>query len=133
GHVRRTIEEAQANSEAVAAARDQLKVTLAAETARSYAEICALGEQVSVAHRSLDLVTHQADITRDRNLAGANSQFDVVRAEALVAQVRATIPPLEGARQAALFALTDLLGRTPSEAPLETLACQTPLHLAGRL
>jgi NodT family efflux transporter outer membrane factor (OMF) lipoprotein len=133
GHVQRTIEEAKANSDAVAAARDALKVTLAAETARAYADICAFGEQISVARRSVDIVSREAQITRDRNLAGANSNFDVARAEAVVAQDRAAIPPLEGARKAALFALADLLGRTPNNAPVETLACVSPPRLAGRL
>ena len=41
-------------------------------------------------------------------------EFDVVRAQGLVAQVALAIPPLEGQRRAALFQLTALLGRTPA-------------------
>src|SRR5262249_14052497 len=65
-----------------------------------------------------------------RNEAGANSQFDVVRAQGLVAQVRSSIPPLEGQRRSALFQLAALLGRAPSMAPLEVNDCVTPPHLA---
>ncbi len=123
GHVRRSIEAARDNSEAVAAARDDLRVTIAAETARAYGQICTLGEQMDVADRSLALVTRQQQIVRDRFEAGAGSQFDVVRAQVLVAQVRATLPPLEGQRRAALFELADLLGETPEAAPVAVENC----------
>jgi NodT family efflux transporter outer membrane factor (OMF) lipoprotein len=129
GRVRRSIEAARAEADAVAAAHDTVKITVAAETARAYAQICALGEQLEVAHRSLDVVSRESDITTHRNEAGAGSQFDVVRAEGLVAQVRASIPPLEGQRRSALFQLAALLGRAPSVAPTEVNNCVTPPRL----
>jgi multidrug efflux system outer membrane protein len=129
GHVRRSIEAARADTAVIAAARDAVKITVAAETARAYAQICALGEQLAVAQRSLDIVSHEADITVQRHEAGANSQFDVVRAQGLVAQVRAAIPPLQGQRRAALFQLSALLGRTPAHAPADASACLLPPHL----
>jgi len=129
GHVRRSIEASRADAEANAAARDAIKITVAAETARAYAQICAVGEEIAVARRSLDVVSHEADISVQRHEAGANSQFDVVRAQGLVAQVRAGIPPLEGERKAALFQLAALLGRTPSQAPTNAESCVTPPHL----
>jgi NodT family efflux transporter outer membrane factor (OMF) lipoprotein len=106
-----------------------VKITVAAETTRAYAQVCALGEELQVARHSLDIVTREAEITLHRNEAGANSQFDVVRAEGLVAQVRASIPPLEGQRRSALFQLAALLGRTPSMAPNDVASCVTPPHL----
>lgn len=129
GRVHRAIEVANASADAVAATRDGVRVEVAAETARSYAALCALGEQLQVAHHSLDVVTHEADITTRRHEAGANSEFDVKRANAFAAQVQANIPPLEGARQAALFELTALLGRTPANAPRELETCATPPQL----
>jgi NodT family efflux transporter outer membrane factor (OMF) lipoprotein len=106
-------------------------VVVAAETTGAYAEICALGEELDVAHRSLDVVSSEADITRQQFEAGAGSSYDVDRAQALVAQTRASIPQLEGERRAALFELTALLGRTPSEAPKGVEACHTPPHLTS--
>jgi NodT family efflux transporter outer membrane factor (OMF) lipoprotein len=131
GRVRRSIEASRADAQAAIAARDSLKITVAAETTRAYAQVCALGEQIAVARRSLDLVSREAEITVQRNDAGAGSQFDVVRAQGLVAQVRAGIPSLEGQRRAALFQLAALLGRTPSQAPTEAEACVTPPRLAA--
>jgi NodT family efflux transporter outer membrane factor (OMF) lipoprotein len=129
GRVRRSIEAASANAAAAAASRDALKVVTVAETARFYAQVCALGEQLSVARHSLDVVAHEADITVHRYDAGANSKLDVARAQALVSQVRATIAPLQGQRRAALFELTAILGRTPANAPQEINDCYTPPQL----
>jgi outer membrane protein TolC len=106
-------------------------VVVAAETARAFAAVCALGEELTVAQHSLDVVTHEAEITEQRNEAGANSVLDVTRAQALVAQVRSSIPALEGQRRAALFELTALLGRTPAEAPNELEACVVPPRLVA--
>ena len=129
GRVRRQIEAARADAAAAEAGRDAFRVTIAAETTRAYAQICALGEELDVARRSYDTVGRQAEITRKRHRAGANAEFDVVRAEGLVAQARSLIPPLEGQRRAALFQLGALLGRTPAHAPTEALACVTPPRL----
>lgn len=130
GRVRRSIEAARADDDAVEATRDVVKIAVASETARAYAQVCALGEQLNVAHRSLDVVAHEASITTNRNEAGAGSQFDVVRAQELVAQVRASIPPLEGQRQSALFQLGAVLGRPPSKAPVEVMNCVLPPQLS---
>jgi NodT family efflux transporter outer membrane factor (OMF) lipoprotein len=129
GRVHRSIEAASANAAAAAAARDALKVVTVAETARFYAQVCALGEQLSVAQHSLEVVAHEADITVHRYEAGANSKLDVARAQALVSQVRATIAPLQGQRRAALFELTAILGRTPANAPHEASDCSAPPQL----
>jgi NodT family efflux transporter outer membrane factor (OMF) lipoprotein len=131
GRVRRSVEAARASTQAAAAARDTVKVLVAAEAARAYAQICTLGEQVAVARHSLEVVSREADITVHRHEAGANSDFDVVRAQGLVAQIRSAIPPLEGQRRAALFQLAAVLGRTPVNAPTDVETCVTPPHLTA--
>ena len=130
GRVRRSVEAARADDDSVAATRDVVKIAVASETARAYAQVCALGEELNVAHHSLDVVSREADITNNRREAGAGSQFDVVRAQELVAQVRASIPPLEGQRRAVFFELAAVLGRPPSKAPAEVESCVLPPRLA---
>jgi NodT family efflux transporter outer membrane factor (OMF) lipoprotein len=129
GRVHRAIETASANADAVAAARDSVRVVVAVETTRAYAAICALGEELAAAHHSLEVVSREADITVHRHEAGANSDFDVARAEALEAQVRSAIPSLEGQRRVALFDLTALLGRAPANAPADVNDCVAPPQL----
>ena len=131
GRIHRAIEAANANADSVAAARDSVRVVVAASTARSYAAVCALGEELDVARHSLDVVSREAAITKQRYEAGGGSQFDVSRAQALVGQVRSSIPQLEGERRAALFELTAVLGRTPTNAPRELEMCITPPRVAS--
>jgi multidrug efflux system outer membrane protein len=126
GHVRRAIEAARADADAAIAARDVVKITVAAETTRAYAQACALGEAIAVTRHSIDVVTHEQQITQDRRDAGAAADFDVVRAQGLSAQVRASLPPLIGQRQAALFQLAELMGRPPGGAPQAAQDCVQP-------
>jgi NodT family efflux transporter outer membrane factor (OMF) lipoprotein len=131
GRVRRSIEAASANAESVAAARDGVRILVAAGTAHAYGSVCALGEQLNVAHHSVEVVKHEAEISERRYEAGGGSRFEVERAQALVAEVAATIPPLEGERRATIFELAALLGRTPAQAPMDLESCVTPPSLTG--
>jgi NodT family efflux transporter outer membrane factor (OMF) lipoprotein len=125
GRVRRSVEASRADAEAAVAARDALKITVAAETARAYAQVCTFGQQLAVARRSLEVTSREADITVQRRTMGAASEFDVMRVQQIAAQARAAIPSLEGQRRAALFELTAILGLTPSHAPAEAETCAT--------
>jgi NodT family efflux transporter outer membrane factor (OMF) lipoprotein len=125
GRVRRGIEASRADAEGAVAARDALRVTVAAETTRAYLRICALGEELGVARRNLAVAEREAAIIERRHGAGANSEFDVARARGLAAQARAGISPLEGQRRAALYELAAMLGRTPARAPTDALACES--------
>jgi NodT family efflux transporter outer membrane factor (OMF) lipoprotein len=131
GRVHREIEAASANADSIASIRDEVRVVVASEIARAYAAVCTLGEELSVANHSLAVVSGEADITVKRREAGANADFDVARAQALVAQVRSSIPQIEGRRRAALFELTAVLGRTPVQAPNDLISCVTPPHLVS--
>jgi NodT family efflux transporter outer membrane factor (OMF) lipoprotein len=133
GRVHRQIEAAVANEEATAALRDSVRVVVVSEAVRAYAAICALGEQIAVSRHSLELVSREAQITDSRFQAGAGSRYDVKRSQALVEQVRADIPSLEGQRRSALFALAALLGRTPADAPTQAEQCQEPPRLGSTI
>ncbi len=131
GKVRRSIEAAHANAQAAEAARDALKVVVAAETARAFAQVCTFGEQIAVARHSHEVVAREAAITQHRHDAGAASDYEVARAQALEAGSRSAIAPLEGQRRAALLQLTAVLGRTPANAPHELEDCTTPPALGA--
>ena len=133
GRVRRAIEAARANAQAVQAAEDVTRVTVAGETAGAYANICGYGEQLDIARRSLGLVQETYDLTAAQRDAGALSDFDVARAGALLAQARAAIAPLDGQRRAALFTLAALIGKTPAEIPVQAAACHAPPRLTQPL
>jgi NodT family efflux transporter outer membrane factor (OMF) lipoprotein len=129
GRVRRTVESARANAEAAQAVRDTVAVTVAAETARAYADACAYGGALDVAKRSLDVVQQAYDITVRQRDAGGLSDFDVARQATLLAQTRAEVPVAEGQRRSALFQLAVLTGRTPETVIAAADACRAPPRL----
>jgi len=133
GHVTRQIEQAKDQAQAAAAARDTVRVAIAAETARAYARICSLTNELAVAKQSAEVTAREAQIVSDRHAAGANALFDVVRSQGLAATTNAEVPGLEGERRVSLYELTALLGRTPQNAPVETLTCASAPQLAGRI
>jgi len=117
GRVARGIEASSGDAEAVEAARDAVRVLVAAETTRAYATLRCLGHELGVANRSAELADESVRIVAQQARAGAASEFDVARFKVLAYQARALIPALEGRRRAALFELTALLGRLPADAP----------------
>jgi outer membrane protein TolC len=54
---------------------------VAAATARAYASICALGEEINIAHHSVEVVKREADISETRYDAGGGSRFEVERVQ----------------------------------------------------
>jgi NodT family efflux transporter outer membrane factor (OMF) lipoprotein len=133
GRVRRTIEAARRDYQATEAARDAVKITVAAETARAYADGCAYAEEVDAANATLGLLQASYDIALIQRDSGATSDFDVARAAALLEQARAPVSILEGQRRAALFELAALIGVTPKDVPPEAVACRTPPKLKALL
>jgi NodT family efflux transporter outer membrane factor (OMF) lipoprotein len=133
GRVRRSVQAASADLEAQAAAVDAVRVSVAAETARAYADACSFGASVEVQRRSLALAEQGAEITRTRKAAGAVSIFEVARAESLAAQTKSVIPGLEAQRRGALFRLAVLTGRVPEETDPVAGSCHVAPVLATPL
>jgi NodT family efflux transporter outer membrane factor (OMF) lipoprotein len=123
GRIGRTIEATRADRDAVAAARDRMAVTVAAETARAYGNACALAEATAVARQSVDIARRSLDIVTAQERVGTASRFDVERAGTALANARAALPQVEGARQVALFELAALLGLPPTRVPAEAQQC----------
>jgi len=130
GRVESTIRAARADARAAEAALEIVRVTVAAETARAYADTCALNAQVAVAERTIGLQGQTADLTQNLLNAGSGNGLDVARARAALEQTRATLPPLRAARDAALFRLATLTGRTPAEVSQAAKACSTTPQLS---
>jgi outer membrane protein, multidrug efflux system len=118
GRVRRNIEAANADVAAAAAARDAVRVAVAAETARAYGDILSTSRRLDVARRTVGLLEQTVGLAQKRFDAGRTSRLDVVRVSALRDQQRARIPALEADLEAATFRLATLTGRTPAERPV---------------
>lgn len=133
GRVRRTIAAARADAAAIEAARDFVRVTVAAETTRAYADACAAGEQLGVAQQSLQLQTQTFGLTDRLYTAGRGTLLDVSRARALLEETRATLPTYTANRRVALFRLAVLTGQAPEVPLTAAAACMRPPRLTTPL
>ena len=133
GGIRRGIEAARADDEAVEAARDLVRVNVAAETTRAYVDACGAGMQLEAAARVLAVQQQSLALTQRLYQAGRAIDLDLTKARQLVDQQKGVIPSLEAARRNALFRLATLTGKPPAmfEHDLET--CASPPRLARPL
>ena len=129
GRVASTVRAANADADAQAAALDVIRVTVAAETARAYADACSANAQIAVAERTLGLQQNTADLTQRLLEGGAGTGLDTARAGAALASTRAQLPSLRAARDGALYRLATLTGVTPSEASQAARSCVRPPQL----
>ncbi|CAN5412380.1 efflux transporter outer membrane subunit [soil metagenome] len=125
GKIKRGIEAAQADVEAVAAARDSVRVNVAAATTKAYADVCSANYGLSVNQRVVALQRDTLDATRRLQRGGRGTAFDISRAQAAVDASEASLPGFAATRQAALFLLATLLGRPPADYPRDVAACAT--------
>ena len=126
GRIGRAIEASEADAEAVRAAYDLTRITVAAETSRAYAEVCGYGRRIEVARESLRVQERTFDLTRRLFEGGRATALDTNRAQAQLDQVRADLPTLEAERRAALYRLAVLTGRPPLEFSAEVADCTSP-------
>ena len=133
GGIRRGIEAARADDEAVEAARDLVRVNVAAETIRAYADACGAGLQLEAAVRSLTFQQQSLDLTERLFQGGRTIDLDVTRARQLVDQQSGLIPTYEAARRNALFRLATLTGKPPALFDRELEACTAPPRLTRAL
>jgi len=114
GGVRRGVEAADADLQASVETHRDVMITLAAEVARNYIDLCAFQQRVAVARQNLKAQQHSAELTRQRFQAGFVSRLDVANADAQVATTSAQIPLLEASSRQAIYNLSVLLGHEPA-------------------
>lgn len=129
GRVRRNIEAARGDVAASAADADAVRVSIVAATTRAYVDAASAAERQGVAERVVGLLTKSAELTNKRVDAGRASKFDYVRIAALRDQRAALVPAIIADRQAALFRLATLTGRTPRDLPAAAAARMTTPRL----
>jgi NodT family efflux transporter outer membrane factor (OMF) lipoprotein len=129
GRIRQTIAARKANLEAVQAAEDVTRVSVAGETARAFVNACAYAAERDVANHLLTLAIDTTETTVRQARDGGASPLDVARAREQEAQIRATLPAYEGQRRTALFELAVLTGDPPETISKAADDCHAPPKL----
>lgn len=117
GRISRNVEAARGDVAAATADADAVRVAVVADTTRAYADAAAAAERLAVAERIVALLDQSLRVTGRRVDVGMTTPLDATRIAALRDQRRADIPSLTAERQAALFRLATLTGRTPQDLP----------------
>lgn len=125
GRIKRAIEASTADLETVVAARDYVRVSVAAATAKAYAQVCAANYSLAVNRRVVALQRETLNATQRLFKGGRGTAFDVSRARAAVDASEASLPAFEAQRQSGLYLLATLLGRAPADYPKEVEGCAT--------
>ncbi len=123
GKIARAIEASLADRDAVAAARDAVRVSVAAATARAYADVCAANFRFGATQRIVAIQRQTFSATQRLQRAGRGTAFDVTRAQAAVQTSEANLPIFAAQRRAGLYTLAALLGRPASDYPRDVESC----------
>jgi multidrug efflux system outer membrane protein len=129
GGVRRSIETATANEEAVTADRADVALTLLAEVAREYVEVRAAQRRIDVARKNLLIDGDLQTLTESLLAAGLAPEQDLLRAKAQVLDIEAAIPEFETDERAASYRIAALIGQ-PFTAVVAELSAPQPIPLA---
>lgn len=117
GRVSRGIEASRAGLGAAQEDADAVRVTVVADTVRAYVDAASYAEQLAVAQHTVDLLDRSVRITGARFERGLNQKLDVIRVTQLRDEQAAAIPAFQAQRDAALFRLATLTGKTPQDLP----------------
>ncbi|MEA5098256.1 MAG: efflux transporter outer membrane subunit [Burkholderiaceae bacterium] len=114
GKIARGIEAAGADTGVAQAAYDLTRVTVAAETAKAYAEACTSVQQMRTAEHSIRLQRQFVQSTEQLTRLGRGTTLDIARTNAQLEKLRAALPPLQAQQKSALYRLAVLTGDVPT-------------------
>jgi NodT family efflux transporter outer membrane factor (OMF) lipoprotein len=91
-----------------------------------------LRARIQATRQLLSLQEQSLHITEQRYRAGGSSEYDVRSQRTALAQLRASLPPLEDQLDIVNHQLAELMGKTPAEAHVEEISLDS-LHLPADL
>ncbi len=115
GRFRREIEASQADTQAVAEARNAVLIALVSEVARAYVEERALSLRLAVALQNLGIQQQTVDVVNKRYAQGITNELDLALSQRQLATVQATLGPLKAAVAQSQRRIAVLLGQAPQD------------------
>ncbi len=113
GRVRRSVESAEAQAQAVVEDRNDAMVSVYAEVARSYIELRGVQRLIDITQSNLKAQQDAYKLTHAQAQGGETSNLDVESASAEVATTEAQLPSLEDQKSHVINALSLLLALEP--------------------
>ena len=126
GKIRRSVESAEASTEASQEAQRGVLLSSLAEVARDYIQLRATQEQLRIARENVRTAQESLKLTQQRAAGGITTDLDVANASAQLRTFLAVIPRLRQDEAEGINALNLLLGQPPN-ALREELATPKPI------
>jgi len=114
GKNRATLAAAEENASVSRYNREVVTLTTIVTVANTYFQLLASQDQLRVARRNLAAAERILTLIKSQFSGGTASQLDLSQQEALVATVRASIPPLQVTLEQSIAALALLVARAPA-------------------
>ncbi|WP_460385035.1 efflux transporter outer membrane subunit [Pseudomonas amygdali] len=126
GRIQRQLEASNADQEAAEANLYQLQVTLIAEVVDAYGQLRGAQLREAIARDNLKNQQSSQDVTTQLRDAGVGNELDVVRAEARLAAVEATVPQLQAEQVRQRNRIATLLGERPENLSVDLSPSKLP-------
>jgi multidrug efflux system outer membrane protein len=118
GRARNTVAAAQQTASASRFDAGTVALTTTAALANTYFAVLAAREQLAIQEQNLAVAGRVLNVIRQRVAVGTTTGLELAQQEALLAQLRATIPPLRQAVEQNRNALGTLTGQPPEAVPM---------------
>ena len=115
GRIQRELESSNAQEDAAAADLYQLRVTMIAELVDAYGQLRGAQLREKIALANLKNQQDSRTVTVSLRDAGVGNELDVVRADARLAAVEATVPQLQAEQVRQKNRIATLLGERPDK------------------
>ena len=113
GGTRRQLEAADARVQQSAEEENAVVLSVVAETARNYLEICGAQKQLAITEENINLQKKTLSLTREKQRIGSGSELDTARAEGQLLSTEALLPNLKAEIAAGAYRLSLLTGQLP--------------------
>jgi NodT family efflux transporter outer membrane factor (OMF) lipoprotein len=140
GATRRQVEIAKAQLESTRFQLEAAYLTLTSNVVVTVVQEASLRGQIAATLRALELQHQLTGFVQKQRVLGTASDLDILAQQSLEAQTAQTLPPLQKQLGQTRDALTALLGRLPSDEPVETfrldeltLPTELPVSIPSKL
>lgn len=126
GRIQRSLEASDAQEDAARADLQQLQVTMIADLVDAYGDLRGAQLREDIARANLKTQQQSRTITVSLRDAGVGNELDVVRADARLAGVEATVPQLQAEQVRARNRIATLLGQRPDQLSVDLSPAKLP-------
>jgi multidrug efflux system outer membrane protein len=126
GRIQRQLEASEADQDVAEANLYQLQVTLTAEVVDAYGQLRGAQLRESIARENLKNQQQSRGVTAQLRDAGVGNELDVVRADARLAAVEASVPQLQAEQVRQRNRIATLLGERPESLSIDLSPTKLP-------